>query len=127
VGRAFENSYVRFDILMDIGAYRDLHRHRMMTQERQLFSVRHGYDVPQELTWAGLDKRYKETLESIVPLFKKLEAHSPELAQYVVPLAYRVRFQQYQNLRQFFWEAELRTGHRDIRTTASSSRKNSDC
>ena len=110
VGRAFENSYVRFDILMDIGAYRDLHRHRMMTQERQLFSVRHGYDVPQELVWAGLDKRYKEALESIVPLFEKLEAHSPELAQYVVPLAYRVRFQQYQNLRQFFWEAELRTG-----------------
>jgi len=110
VGRAFENSYVRFDILMDIGAYRDLHRHRMMTQERQLFSVRHGYDIPQELVWAGLDKRYKETLESVVPLFEKLEAHSPELAQYVVPLAYRVRFQQYQNLRQFFWEAELRTG-----------------
>jgi thymidylate synthase ThyX len=110
VGRAFENSYIRFDILMDIGAYRDLHRHRMMTQERQLFSVRHGYDLPAELVWAGLDKRYKETLESIVPLFKKLEAHSPELAQYVVPLAYRVRFQQYQNLRQFFWEAELRTG-----------------
>jgi len=110
VGRAFENSYVRFDILMDIGAYRDLHRHRMMTQERQLFSVRHGYDVPQEIVWSGLEKRYRETLESIVPLFKKLEAYSPELAQYVVPLAYRVRFQQYQNLRQFFWEAELRTG-----------------
>jgi thymidylate synthase ThyX len=110
VGRAFENSYVRFDILMDIGAYRDLHRHRMMTQERQLFSVRHGYDVPRELVWAGLEKRYKEALESVVPLFDKLEAYSPELAQYVVPLAYRVRFQQYQNLRQFFWEAELRTG-----------------
>lgn len=110
VGRAFENSYVRFDILMDIGAYRDLHRHRMMTQERQLFSVRHGYDMPQEIIWAGLEQRYRETMESIVPLFKKLEGHSPELAQYVVPLAYRVRFQQYQNLRQFFWEAELRTG-----------------
>jgi thymidylate synthase ThyX len=66
--------------------------------------------VPAELVWAGLDKRYTETLESVVPLFKKLEAYSPELAQYVVPLAYRVRFQQYQNLRQFFWEAELRTG-----------------
>ncbi len=110
VGRAFENSYVRFDILMDIGAYRDLHRHRMMTQERQLFSVRHGYDTPQELVWAGLDKRYAEAMESVVPLFKKLEEYSPELAQYVVPLAYRVRFQQYQNVRQFFWEAELRTG-----------------
>ncbi len=110
VGRAFENSYVRFDILMDIGAYRDLHRHRMMTQERQLFSVRHGYDMPQEIVWAGLEQRYRAALESIVPLFKKLEAYSPELAQYVVPLAYRARFQQYQNLRQFFWEAELRTG-----------------
>lgn len=110
VGRAFENSYVRFDILMDIGAYRDLHRHRMMTQERQLFSVRHGYDMLPEIAWAGLEKRYAEAMESIIPLFRKLEAHSPELAQYVVPLAYRVRFQQYQNLRQFFWEAELRTG-----------------
>jgi len=110
VGRAFENSYVRFDILMDIGAYRDLHRHRMMTQERQLFGVRHGYDVPQEIVWAGLEQRYRNTMQSIVPLFKKLEEYSPELAQYVVPLAYRVRFQQYQNLRQFFWEAELRTG-----------------
>src|SRR3989344_2089440 len=38
VGRAFENSYLRFEITMDLGAYRDLHRHRMMTQERQLFS-----------------------------------------------------------------------------------------
>jgi hypothetical protein len=25
-------------------------------------------------------------------------------------MAYRVRFYQYENLRQFFWEAELRTG-----------------
>ena len=61
VGRAFENSYVRFDILMDIGAYRDLHRHRMMTQERQLFSVRHGYDVPQEIVWAGLESLQRNT------------------------------------------------------------------
>ena len=33
----------------------------------------------------------------------------PELAQYVVPLAYHVRFYQWQNFRQFFWETELRT------------------
>src|SRR6185503_19670218 len=32
VGRAFENAYMRFEIVMDIGSYRDLHRHRMMTQ-----------------------------------------------------------------------------------------------
>ncbi len=110
VGRALENSYVRFDILMDSGAYRDLHRHRMLTQERQLFSVAHGYSVPQEIVDAGLEDRYRAALDSVVPLFKKLETVSPELAQYAVPLAYRVRFYQYENLRQFFWEAELRTG-----------------
>src|SRR5207248_447517 len=34
VGRAFENAFLRFEIIMDIGSYRDLHRHRMMTQQR---------------------------------------------------------------------------------------------
>lgn len=110
VGRAFENSYVRFDITMDIGAYRDLHRHRIMTQERQLFTTAHGYDVPPEIAEAGLEKKYRAALDSAASLYEKISAHSPELAQYAVPLAYRVRFYQYENLRQFFWEAELRTG-----------------
>lgn len=118
VGRAFENSYVRFEILMDAGAYRDLHRHRMLTQERQLFTVRHGYDVPKEVIEAGLEELYREALDSVIPLFNRLEADSPELAQYAVPLAYKVRFYQYENLRAFFWEAELRTspqGHPNYR------------
>lgn len=110
VGKAFENSYVRFEILMDIGAYRDLHRHRMLTQERQLFTVRHGYDVPEEIIAAGLETRYREALDAVIPLFEQLAADSPELAQYVVPLAYRVRFYQLENLRECFWEIELRTG-----------------
>ena len=46
VGRAFENAYMRFEIVMDIGSYRDLHRHRMMTQERQTFSTHHGFSTP---------------------------------------------------------------------------------
>lgn len=35
VGRAFESAYVRFEIVMNVGAWRDLHRHRMLTQQRQ--------------------------------------------------------------------------------------------
>lgn len=118
IGRALENSYMRFEIEMNIGAYRDLHRHRMMTQDRQRFSAHHGYDVPRELVDSGLSGRFVEALEKIRPLFKKLETISPDLAQYVVPLAYRIRFYQYQNVRQFFWETELRTisqGHPDYR------------
>ncbi|MBI3255865.1 MAG: FAD-dependent thymidylate synthase [Candidatus Andersenbacteria bacterium] len=35
VGRAFENAYLRYEITCNIGAWRDLHRHRMLTQQRQ--------------------------------------------------------------------------------------------
>src|SRR6266704_6843913 len=118
VGRAFENAYLRFEIVMDIGSYRDLHRHRMMTQERQSFSTFHGYSVPPELEQAGLSASFEEALQRADLLFRKIEPIDRELAQYVVPLAYRIRFYQWQNFRQLFWEAELRTvsqGHSDYR------------
>lgn len=118
VGRAFENSFVRFEIVMDIGAYRDLHRHRMMTQERQMFSCHHGYGIPKEIEEAKLAVPFKKTLDEAKALFNKIESINPELAQYVVPLAYRIRFYQWQNLREAFWETELRTisqGHPDYR------------
>ncbi len=118
VGRAFESSYLRFEITMNVGAYRDLHRHRMATQERQLFSCHHGYDVPEEIIEAGLDAQFREALDRAGELFLKIKKHDPELAQYVVPLAYRMRFYQWQNFRQIFWEGELRTtpqGHPDYR------------
>jgi thymidylate synthase ThyX len=118
VGRAFESAYLRFEIVMDIGSYRDLHRHRMMTQERQSFTTAHGYSIPLEISQAGLSGPYAEALDSADRLFQKLEPIDRDLAQYVVPLAYRMRFYQWQNFRQLFWEAELRTvsqGHPDYR------------
>jgi thymidylate synthase ThyX len=118
VGRAFENAYLRFEIVMDIGSYRDLHRHRMMTQERQSFSTFHGYGVAAEIRQSGLASRFEEALNRADGLFRKIEPVDRELAQYAVPLAYRMRFYQWQNFRQLFWETELRTvsqGHPDYR------------
>lgn len=109
VGRSLENSYLRFEIMLDIGSYRDLHRHRMMTQERQQFSTHHGYEVPEEIEESGLKNPYMEALDRAGELYNKLETADSNLAQYAVPLAYRVRFYQWQNFRQFFWETELRT------------------
>src|SRR6266704_3361736 len=118
VGRAFENTYLRFEIVMDIGSYRDLHRHRMMTQQRQNFSTLHGYSVPSEIDYAGLAPRFEKVLENADRLFRKIEPIDRDLAQYAVPLAYRMRFYQWQHFRQLFWETELRTvsqGHPDYR------------
>ena len=118
VGRVFENAYMRFEIVMDVGSYRDLHRHRMMTQERQTFSTHHGFATPVELVEAGLAAPFNAAIERAAQLFRKLESVDRDLAQYVVPLACRLRFYQWQNFRQLFWEAELRTvsqGHPDYR------------
>jgi thymidylate synthase ThyX len=49
VPRAFEAAFVTFDMVLNNGAWRDLHRHRMLSQYRQRFSFYNGYDVPKDL------------------------------------------------------------------------------
>jgi len=118
VPRAFENAYLRFEILMNIGAWRDLHRHRIQTQYREKFNIYNGFDTPEELCQANLDKKYTAAIKELEGVFKKIEESNSDLAQYCCTLAHKVRFIQYQNLRSFFWEAELRTipeGHPDYR------------
>lgn len=118
VHRAFENAFVRFEVVMNIGAWRDLHRHRMLTQQRQIFTCQHGFDVPAELVQAGLDGIYVSAIARVEGVHAKIAAHDPIVAQYAVTLAHRVRFMQWENLRECFWEVELRTipeGHPDYR------------
>lgn len=118
IPRAYENTFLRFEILMNIGAWRDLHRHRMHTQQRQRFTINNGFDVPKDLIQAHLDGKFREAVLKAEELFWKVEKHDKDLAQYCCTMAHRVRFQQYQNMRSFFWESELRTiaqGHPDYR------------
>lgn len=118
IPRAFENAYLKFEIVMNIGAWRDLHRHRIHTQFRERFNVYNGFDVPDELKEVGLDEKFNEAVSRVAELFRKVEKFDPDIAQYCCTLAHRIRFIQYQNLRSFFWESELRTmpeGHPDYR------------
>ena len=53
--RAFHaGAALRFDILMDIGGFRDMHRHRRCVQIKQGFTARHGYETPDAGDAAGL-------------------------------------------------------------------------
>jgi len=58
VGQSF-----RFDILMDIGAYRDLHRHRRCTQIAQEFTTAHGFEMPAEMAAANLSGRFTAAMD----------------------------------------------------------------
>ena len=47
--RAFHaGAALRFDILMDIGGFRDMHRHRRVTQIKQGFTAQQGYETPAD-------------------------------------------------------------------------------
>jgi thymidylate synthase ThyX len=118
VPRGFEMADLCFEIVMNIGAWRDLHRHRMHTQMRQNWSVYHGFDIPEELKESGLAQKFESAIHQAENVFLKIEKYDADLAQYATTLAHRLRFLQKQNMRAFFWETELRTipaGHPDYR------------
>src|SRR4030042_4926975 len=116
--RAFENTYYKFEIVTNLGAYRDLHRHRMLTQERQRYTTRLGFDIPEDLVSAKMAKNSINAATIVDKFYQKLVKYYPEQAQYVVMLGHRIRWYQWQNLRELAWETELRTiaqGHPDYR------------
>jgi thymidylate synthase ThyX len=120
-GRAFENTYYTFDVLADYGIYRDLQRHRVLTQERQLLSTLHGFDVPPEIVDAGLEKQFEKPLLAADALYRKIADTMPFEAQYCVPMAYRIRWYMTMNLREAMHFIELRAtkqGHENYRRIA---------
>lgn len=120
-GRAFENTYYTFDILANFGAYRDLQRHRVLTQERQLVSCKHGYSLPPEIVETGYEAEYRDVMEMAKATWEEINAKVPKQAQYVVPLAYKIRWYFSLNLREAFHLCELRSmqqGHPDYRKIA---------
>ena len=115
----------RFDILMDIGGFRDMHRHRRCIQIEQQFTNLHGWDTPEELRAAGLGDRYGETMQLVSNRHDQFRAsHDPNAkqnAQYVLPLAYRKRTLFKMDFAEVLYIAELRTtpaGHRSYREVA---------
>jgi len=109
-GRAFERTSYRFDVLTDYGAFRDLQRHRLCTIDWQALSVSHGYTQPEAIVDAGGDADWKQVMEACSEVHDALVAADlRQVAQYVVPMAYRVRFVMDMNAREAMHVIELRT------------------
>jgi thymidylate synthase ThyX len=120
-GRAFENVYYTFDVLGNLGLYRDLHRHRILTQERQAFTTAHGYDTPREIEEAGFRREFAACMNAAAELYEDIYRDLPGEAQYVVPFAFKIRWYMKMNLREAVHLCELRTmpqGHPDYRFIA---------
>ena len=104
----------RFDILMDIGGFRDMHRHRRCVQIEQTFTTAHGYDVPPELSPAGALPDYQKAMDAVAAAVRKLEkgdeSEAKENSQYAIPLGFRKRTLFKMDFAEAAYISELRTG-----------------
>lgn len=87
--REFRGGLYVFDIVMDIGAYRDLHRHRRCQQFRQEYRGRLGYATPAAIGPAGLAKEYQPALDAAFAAMRELPEPG---SHYLLPFAGRGRF-----------------------------------
>jgi thymidylate synthase ThyX len=105
--RNFRSAPYVFDIVMDIGAYRDLHRHRRCQQFRQSYAGSLGFEVPAAVEAAGVREQYTSLLSRVCNLAGELPAPG---ADYLLPFAARSRFLFKMDFAEAEYIARLRSG-----------------
>lgn len=105
--RQFRSAPFVFDFVMDIGAYRDFHRHRRCYQLRQFFTNQLGYDIPGAAEAQGSAAIFRDTLALIDREAAKLPKPA---ADYLLPFGTRSRFLFKMDFAELEYIAKLRSG-----------------
>jgi thymidylate synthase ThyX len=121
-GRALEHGYpYMFELTTDWGVYKDLMRHRMNTQQRQLFTTRLGFFLASEVAEAGVQNDIEACVEKSNTLYELMRKENSLLAQYAVLHGNFVRWTLGMNDREAMHLIELRStpqGHPNYRKIA---------
>lgn len=77
---------LRFDILMDVGGFRDMHRHRRCTQLLQGYTTAHGYELPDfpgqpQVSASPMHERYTDLVERAFAFHRKLTDSGAKLTK----------------------------------------------
>jgi thymidylate synthase ThyX len=114
----------QFDVLTNIGAFRDLHRHRRCIQILQAYSAMHGYEIPAEVKATGREEAFHSLMRGCRSLWDTIHDADEDIApnaDYVLPMAFRRRALFKMDLAEVIYICELRTqpaGHFSYRCTA---------
>ncbi len=122
--REHQSGYsLAFDVVMDLGSFRDLHRHRRTVQVQQPLTFEHGFERPEEVFQAGLGpeaalsalehglgEAFVESLVKAEQAARLVRAVDERAADYLLPLAYRTRCLFKMDWAQAAYMIELRTG-----------------
>jgi thymidylate synthase ThyX len=116
--RGFRGGLYAFDMVMDIGAYRDMHRHRRCQQFRQRYGPALGYSTPDAIALAGVGAVYEAAIDHAFEAARLLPAPG---SQYILPFATRSRFLFKMDFAEAEYISRLRSGvkgHFSYRTVA---------
>lgn len=105
--RQFRSTPFVFDIMMDIGAYRDLHRHRRCQQVRQHYTNALGYETPDIVAKCQAAESFSKALKTVDDAIVALPAPA---SQYLLPFAARSRFLFKMDFAELEYISRLRSG-----------------
>jgi thymidylate synthase ThyX len=103
----FRGGLYAYDFVIDIGAYRDLHRHRRCQQFRQDYNGMLGFDTPALVAEAGAAAVFDSALADALKTLRQLPAPG---AHYLMPFAARSRFLFKMDFAEAEYIARLRSG-----------------
>lgn len=108
--RAIDTHSILFDTLMDIGSYRDFHRHRRTLQVAQDYTYQHGYDWhPETERYKGLYP-FQVAMDAIADTLRRLEKSNHEAAVYLMPIGFKRRALFKMSWNEIDYIGKLRTG-----------------
>jgi thymidylate synthase ThyX len=85
----FRGGLYAYDFVIDIGAFRDLQRHRRCQKFRQAYSGQLGFDIPRLVEEAGVRAEFEAALTSALDTMQRLPAPG---SHYLLPFGARSRF-----------------------------------
>jgi len=110
VDRGLEPVHLRIEMVLPFQVYRDLQRHRILSQYDQLLTTELGYHTPEEILEIGRKDDWDRAMEMVARLNERARGVHPYQSQYPVTFAFNKRFLVDISLREVFWMTELRSG-----------------
>ena len=103
----FRGGLYAYDFVIDVGACRDLHRHRRCQKFRQAYSGNLGYDTPKLVAECGAVSIYRSAMQAAWETMRRLPAPG---AHYLLPFGARSRFLFKMDFAEAEYIARLRSG-----------------
>jgi len=103
----FRGGLYAYDMVIDVGAYRDLHRHRRCQKFRQDYSGGLGFETPRMVTESGAGEVYDSAMRQAFDTMRRLPAPG---CHYLLPFGARSRFLFKMDFAEAEYISKLRSG-----------------